>query len=513
MKYYHFRLADKRYLCSSSLDILFYMKKIMLIIIFFLITLLNSCAIAQDTVWDVKNPDFWVELEEKDKTLNNDKILQLDAQIELDINQQNYEIDLIDAIKTGLQNSSSYKISKYQKQYSDWEYMNKLSEFLPNLDYSFSLMDLKGEFLVGGILPRKVHETVYSSTFNVEWEIFNGKRIFDSIRLRNKQKEKKHTENYTREDLIYRISTAYYELLQRKFEIEIYKYNLFELQEQLKYNQALYDVGNGTRFDILRSQSEVEAAKSEVESAILKFKMAQTNLANIAGYPISSNLQPKDKIIHKLELVEEDVTPEVLYNQAISIREDVKAKENSIKALKAQRNANFGDVIPSLALTWQRAYVGTFSAGGRSNDTYGFSVVAPIGKNLGANTFTKYKMDNANFHIAQTELDKMKTQIMKNITDNYYSSKTNNEIIEAKNKQIISTKEGLRQAIGRMKIGEATYLDVINANKQKTDARIDLITSIVNYNKSQLNQLFEIGQMNIIEIENKYEKAKSKFSK
>ena len=30
-------------------------------------------------------------------------------------------------------------------------------------------------------------------------------------------------------------------------------------------------------------------------------KIAQTNLANIAGYPILANLQPKDKIIHKIK--------------------------------------------------------------------------------------------------------------------------------------------------------------------------------------------------------------------
>ena len=327
------------------------------------------------------------------------------------------------------------------------------------------------------------------------------------------QKEKKHTQNYTREQLIYRISNAYYDLLQKKIEIEIYKYNQIEVEEQLKYNQALYDVGMGTRFDILRSQSEVEAAKADVQSAILALKLAQTNLANIAGYPIFSNLLPKDKIVHKLELVDSNISPEELFSQAVLIREDIKAKENSVKALKAQRNSNYGDIMPKIVLTWQRAYVGTFSTGGRSNDTYGVAATIPFGKNLGVNSFTKYKMDNANYLIAQTELDKLKTDIMKNITDNYFSSKTNNEIINAKNKQVISTKEGLRQAIGRMKIGEATYLDVINANKEKTQARIEFLNSIISYNKSQIGQLFEVGRMNLLELKEGYEKAKMLYGK
>ena len=153
------------------------------------------------------------------------------------------------------------------------------------------------------------------------------------------------------------------------------------------------------------------------------------------------------------------------------------------------------------------------SVGGRSNDTIGFLITAPFGRNLGLNTLTKYKMDNANFMVATTELTKLQNEIEKKITDNYYSVKANEEIIEAKNKQIISTKEGLKQAIARMKIGEATYLDVIEANRLKTQSRIEFLTAIVNYNKTQLNQLFEIGAINLMEIKINYEKAKSNLNK
>ena len=485
------------------------MKKIFLIFIIFII--FPNITFSQETVWDVKDESFWTEIQDDSLDFEKKKQQKLDACIELDLNAQSYEIDLIDAINHGIENSSSYKISKYQKQYSDWEFRNKLSEFLPDISYSFSLADLKGEFLVGGILPRYVHETVYSSTFTTQMEVFNARKIFESIQLRNQQKAKKHTQNYTREDLIYRVSVAYYELLQKKTETEIYRYNLLEAEEQYKYNQALYDIGKGTRFDILRAESVVEEANADLENSIFSLKTAQTNLANIAGYPIFANLLPKDKIVHKLELVAKDKTPDILFAQAIIAREDIKAKENSIKALRAKRNSTVGDFMPSVILGWESAVVGTFSSGSRKNDTYSVLVTVPLGKNLGINTLTKYKMDDMNIKIAKTELEKMISEIQKNITDNFYGVKSGDEIIKAKNRQIITTKEGLRQAIARMKIGEATYLDVIEANKQKTQARIDLINSIINYNKIQLKQLLEIGNMNQMEIKTKYEEAKKLF--
>ena len=55
------------------------------------------------------------------------------------------------------------------------------------VDEELVYIDLKGEFLVGGILPRGVHETVYSSTFLFKWDFFSPKRIFESIQLKNEQ--------------------------------------------------------------------------------------------------------------------------------------------------------------------------------------------------------------------------------------------------------------------------------------------------------------------------------------
>lgn len=495
-----------------NIDYSFYMKKIILIIMLFINKLLVLNCYAEETIWNIKDNDFWIELEENELKFEQEKSKKLDMIIELNLDSKIEEISLIEAITHGLENSTSYKIAKYKSQYSKWEYANKLCEFLPNINYAFSLTDLKGEFLVGGILPRKVHETVYSSSFSTEWEFFNAKRVFDSIKFKNQKKAQKHTENFSRDELIYRISTAYYELLQKKFKIEIYKYNLVEVEEQLKYNQSLYNIGDGTRFDILRAEAEVEKAKAEIEKAILELKMAQTNLANLAGYPIFSNLIPKDKIIHKLDLIDNDLSIETLYQQALNLREDIKSKENMIRALKMQKYSNASDFIPSVSFIWERAYVGTTTSGGRSNDTYGILISAPLGRNLGAYSFSKYKMDNINFLIAEKELNKLKSDIEKNIIDNYYTTKSNSEIIIAKNKQTISTKEGLRQALGRMRIGQATYLDVIDANQQKTLARIELIDSIVAYNKSQLKQMFETGTLNLFEIKTKYEISKSLFN-
>ncbi|UKI42664.1 MAG: TolC family protein [Candidatus Melainabacteria bacterium] len=50
--------------------------------------------------------------------------------------------------------------------------------------------------------------------------------------------------------------------------------------------------------------------------------------------------------------------------------------------------------------------------------------------------------------------------------------------------------KGLKNALARYTIGEATFLDVLNSQKIKTQARSDLILAIIDYNKAQAQLLF-----------------------
>ena len=56
--------------------------------------------------------------------------------------------------------------------------------------------------------------------------------------------------------------------------------------------------------------------------------------------------------------------------------------------------------------------------------------------------------------------------------------------------------EGLKNALARYTIGEATFLDVLNSQKIKTQARSDLILAIIDYNKAQAQLLFDSGLIN-----------------
>ena len=70
------------------------MKKILFIIMFFIF--FSPHSFGEETVWDVKNADFWTEIEQDNSIFEKEKNLKLEAEINLEFNEQPQEIDLID---------------------------------------------------------------------------------------------------------------------------------------------------------------------------------------------------------------------------------------------------------------------------------------------------------------------------------------------------------------------------------------------------------------------------------
>ena len=174
-------------------------------------------------------------------------------------------------------------------------------------------------------------------------------------------------------------------------------------------------------------------------------------------------------------------------------RKDIAEKKALIKALEEEKKVVYSQFLPNFTLQYERANVGTVRLGLRQNDTLYFNIEVPIGKNLGIGTYQHLKSYDAKIKQAKFELMNLKRNIKENIINSYYESETNLKNIEVNKKEIEAADESLKNAMARMMIGEATFLDVLNAQKDKTQARITFITNIIDYNKSQVQLLFDAG--------------------
>lgn len=463
--------------------------------ILFILLLLPLCAHAQsDLIWDFKEDDFLENFNADKSPISEDKKVFLEGEIREILDTDVTYTNLINCIATAVENSYDIKINYHLKKAADWELKAKAAEMLPDLAYTFNIADLQGEFLVGGVVPVKVHETVLESSFDLTWDPTNqGKTLFEIAAIKNAVKSTAYTLDYTLDEVLLNTALYYYDLLGKKLEIDVYRVNLKDREEQLKMIEAKYQVGLGSKFDIYRAEAEAAKARQEYITLFNSLRYSQAKLANVMGIDVITTVYPIEQTIRLQHIIDDDYDVEDLYKIALKERDDLNSKRKDIRAMEIRQKEVYADFIPKTSLVLSHQQVGTVRLGLRTNDSLSFQVQAPLGKNLGVNTVMRAKMELEKVRAAKMELKKMERQVKEDIISSYYDSKTQLEKIEASKKEVIAADESLKVSLIRMEVGEATFLDVLQAQNAKTEARQMLIQHIVDYNKSQIQTLFNIG--------------------
>lgn len=472
------------------------MKKIISFIIFsFLIFTPCFAEEIDEMLWDYQPDSFLESLKNENGFYDKKTQKDLDNQIIKGLDIQLVPIDLEWCIQIALENNYDIQIATTQKNEYKWLYRNSMTELLPDVDYRYQIQNLYGEFLVGGVLPRRIRLNPIYSGLTVNYPIIgNGSPLFTIASFKNLYRARKHNVKYTQSELLLKTTTYYYDLLESKLNIEVLISNLRDRKEQLRLMQARYQIGIGSKYDILRAEAQYADAKQELISALNQLRLLQARLANIIGIEVTMTLYPFEYEVHPRELVQEKNNIEALYNIALQTREDLQAKRSEIRSLNIIKNRNYTDFLPNINLSYQYARVGTTETGSLSpNHTWSLMIQIPVGKNLGLGTLTQKNADLEKLKTARLELTNLERKIKEAIVSSYYSSKTALEKIEANKKQVASADEGLKFSLIGFDVGENTFIDVLTSQTEKTTARQQLIRSVIEYNKAQAQILFDTG--------------------
>lgn len=471
------------------------MKKIIIaILVYLFLPLFAQCD--DGLIWNYKNDDFLEYLKDDNQSKMEERQQKLDNEIKqaLDINL--LPVNLEDCITIALKNSTTLKISKTQREEAKWIYANSLSFLVPEVYYRYQLQDVRGEFLVGGILPTTINTNPVYSGFTFNYPILGDAReIFKAGSKKNLFEATNHKVNYTREELLLKVAENYYDLLQSKLNIEVLIINLRDRQEQLRLMEARKEIGVGTKFDVLRAQAELARAKQELITSLNALRLRQANLADVMGIDVTTTVYPIESTIKPKALVDKACDIENLYKIALSLREDIKAKQSEIRSLGYLKNMNYGDMAPQINLTYEYGRAGTLQGGSlRSNYTWSLNVVMPLGgQKMGYGTMTQEKADLQRLKVAELELKSLKGDVKQYILNSVYNSSSALEKIDSNTKEVTAADEGVRYALVGFDVGNNNFLDVIDAQKTKTQARVTLINSTIEYNKTQAKLLFDTG--------------------
>ena len=448
-------------------------------------------------IYDFTDTEFEKSFSEYYK--NTDKEVQLEYEIAKFLEQKQTPISLDECLDVALNNNFGIKTKFETYKSSEYSYKNALSKFLPELSYSWYSIYYNGQVLVGSALVDRFNETALSSIMLVRHNLFEGgKQIFDAKAAKYNKFEQKEKLNFTKEETLKFTAIYYWQLLQAKINIEIHIKNLYERIAQLKLTESLETAGMGTKFDVIRQKNEVASAKRSLVEAMNEFRLRQAKLANIMGIEIETTLYPIEKEVTTNKLIDENITIEELYETASKNRKDIKAIKNKILAMKNEKRAIYTEFAPKPRVFYQFQNQGTARAGLGEANVLGLYVDVSLGQNLGVGTITRAKAKAHEICSVEYDLINKLRDIKEELLDSYYNSKLLLKRIELTNEQVEYATQSVKLAEMRLDAGTGILIDVIQAQSQKTVARIEHLQAVIDYNINQIELLFDEG---IIDIE------------
>lgn len=108
-------------------------------------------------------------------------------------------------------------------------------------------------------------------------------------------------------------------------------------------------------------------------------------------------------------------------------------------------------------------------------------------------------MNAARWHArkAQTEFARELTYVCREVRDAYLESIDAENLINATTDEVNSSREQLRVAVTRLEEGVGIDVDVVNAQRNYTDALINKANAIIKFNQSQISLLRTIGRISV----------------
>lgn len=414
-------------------------------------------------------------------------------------------VSLDECLDVAMKNNFNVQISDKEYFSYRYEYQNALAKFLPTLGTTSYISGYQGQFLVDNILSDSFNETALSFNLTVRHDLTQGgKTIFEARAAKYFAKSKKHDLNFTRTEVLYLTTRYYFEMLLAKINIEIFLRNLIERNAQFALTKNLATSGFGTQFDVVRAQNLSAYARVELLNALNQFRLSQSRLANIMGIDVQTPLMPFENEINPMNLVDVDTDTKDLFKIAIENREDIMSYKDLISYQKQVKNSYYTDFMPKPLVDYQYQLQGTLSTTISPNYNITLAMIWKPGEYLGVGTATKIKAQKEKIKKTALELENKLREIEQLIVDAKSTSIFSQREMLINKTRLDYSRQGIKLALLRFDNGKGILIDVIQAQSEATQARVQYASSIIRYNIAQVELLYNIGTITSQKIIDNY---------
>ncbi|MFP4134538.1 MAG: TolC family protein [Halothece sp.] len=281
------------------------------------------------------------------------------------------------------------------------------------------------------------------------------------------------------EQLRFDVTDAYYGVQQADSEVQIAEAAVADAEQSLRDAQLLQEAGLGTRFDVLQAEVQLSNEEQQLTRALSEQRVNRRQLAEALG------------VGQQVEVTAAN-PPEVAGDWDLSLEESILlAYQNRAELEQQLEQRQIGENNRTIALSQKRPQISLFTnyevqSDLDSSPTDSLQMGAQLNWNLydGGSSRARARQAEEEIAIAENRFQQTRNEVRREVEQAFFNLDANEQNIETAEIAIEQAEESLRLARLRFQAGVGTQTDVINAQSELTRARGNLLTAIIDYNRS-----------------------------
>jgi outer membrane protein len=340
----------------------------------------------------------------------------------------------------------------------------------------FRQFDTPSERTRSGIVP---HSTTVTRTaprgvgVQVSQTLFNGFQTSNSVRqAESSVLGARETLRNTEQNTLFSAASAYMNVLRDTAILNLQRNNVEVIEEQLRQTRDRFNVGEVTRTDVAQAEARLAGARSQASLAEANLRTSIAQYRQVIGVeprqlapgrPVDRLLPPSQEAAIKIAL---DEHPAIL------------AALHGVDVAELQVKINEGQLAPQLSLTG--AVARRFDVQISGDMSTAASVVAQLVVPIfpgGGQVYAQTRQSKETAGQRQLEADSIRDQVRAAVISSWGQLEAARAQIIAAQAQVEASETALNGVREEARVGQRTTLDVLNAQQELLNARVNLITA------------------------------------
>jgi len=385
---------------------------------------------------------------------------------------------LKECIDIALKNQPTIKAAQEAALAGQGRVTQAASPYLPQVNASTGYTE---SHALGGALGDSITKS-YSTTLSLNQVLYDFGRTgntLDAARLGARSSER-DADRVVHETVL-NVKQAYFALLASKKLMLASQKTVEQAESHLKQAEAFYRAGSKPRFDVTRSEVDVNTAKLGMIIAKNNVRLRTIGLYNAMGIDPGGDIEVEDILSQQITIPPMDLA----LTEAIKSRPEILKAEADIEAARARVRSEESNYLPTLSASgsynWAHgtSQMGTFTGDIKNSWSAGLLLSLPLFE--GGLTRGKVGEARANQRGLEAQGRTFRQAVLIELNQAYADIESATARIEVMESSLKKARESLELARGRYEAGVGPSIEVTDAQVAATNAENDHVQALYDY--------------------------------